>query len=78
MGGHEIPKTRIQLVQVGTRTPHKYQVLILHYDLLQLLLNKLKLLFSNIILLFQILRYVGPLIIRTTTLARPETTMKAW
>ena len=65
------------MVQVGTRTRHKHQILILHYDLLKLLSNKLNLLFNNMILLFQILRYVGPSIIRTIALARPKTTMEA-
>lgn len=35
MGGHGIPKTRTQLVQVKTQTPHKHQVLIFLYILLE-------------------------------------------
>ena len=65
------------MVQVETRPHHKHQVLTLHVDLLELLSNKLKYLFHNINVLFLILCYVGPPIIRSTALARPEITMEA-
>jgi hypothetical protein len=65
------------LGQVGTRPHHKHQVHTLHIDLLKLLFNKLNFLFHNINLLLPILWYVGPPIIQSTALARPETTMEA-
>ena len=65
------------MVQVGTRVRYKHQVLTLHIDLLEFLSKKLKFLFPNINLLFIILWYVGPPIIRSTALAQPETTMEA-